>query len=32
MLTGEALLWRLKYFLALFVIFMMTSFAPPSAP
>jgi hypothetical protein len=29
MMTREALLWRLKYFIALVAIFMITSFAPP---
>lgn len=29
MMTREALLWRLKYFIVLVAIFMITSFAPP---
>ena len=29
MMTREALLWRLKYLIALVAIFMITSFAPP---
>ena len=30
MMTREALLWRLKYLIALVAIFMITSFAPPN--
>jgi hypothetical protein len=30
MFTGDALLWRVKYFLALVAIFAATSFAPAS--
>jgi hypothetical protein len=32
MMTADALLWRLKYFLLLVAIFAATSFAPPAAP
>jgi hypothetical protein len=31
MMTKDALLWRLKYLLAMVALFMITSFTPPAA-